>query len=79
MAYCLDAWEHGWQAEHGELCAWAMDATATIALYTNRPEAARRAIAGVVVDGHHLDAGVSLEGIGERVRLGVDGRNDRGG
>lgn len=42
-AYCLDAWEHGWQAEHGELCAWAMDAAATIALYGNQPDAAREA------------------------------------
>jgi transcriptional regulator with XRE-family HTH domain len=42
-AYCTDAWEHGWQAEHGELCAWAMDAAATIALYDNRPETARQA------------------------------------
>jgi hypothetical protein len=39
----LDAWEHGWQAEHDELCAWAMDASATIAMYANRPEAARDA------------------------------------
>ena len=42
-AYCADAWEHGWQAEHGELCAWAMDAAATIAMYGNRPDTAREA------------------------------------
>jgi hypothetical protein len=42
-AYCLDAWEHGWQAEHGEICAWAMDAGATIALYSGHPDAARDA------------------------------------
>jgi len=42
-AYCLDAWEHGWQAEHGEVCAWAMDAAATIAMYSNRPKAAHDA------------------------------------
>ncbi len=41
--YCLDAWEHGWQAEHGEICAWAMDASATIAMYNNRPAAGRDA------------------------------------
>jgi hypothetical protein len=41
--YCLDAWEHGWQAEHGEICAWAMDASATIAMYNNHPTAARDA------------------------------------
>lgn len=42
-AYCLDAWEHGWQVEQGDICAWAMDAAATIAMYNNRPEAAHRA------------------------------------
>lgn len=42
-AYCLDAWEHGWQAEYGEICAWAMDAAASIAMYSGRPEAARDA------------------------------------
>jgi tetratricopeptide (TPR) repeat protein len=42
-AYCLDAWEHGWQAENNEICAWAMDASATIATYSNRPVAARDA------------------------------------
>ena len=39
-AYCIDAWQHGWQAGHDELCAWAMDAKASIALYNNRPQAA---------------------------------------
>jgi len=42
-AYCLDAWEHGWQVEQSDICAWAMDAAATIAMYNNRPEAARQA------------------------------------
>jgi transcriptional regulator with XRE-family HTH domain len=44
-AYCLDAWEHGWQAEYREVCARAMDATATIALYANKPDGARLAFA----------------------------------
>lgn len=40
-AHCVDAWEHGWQAEDGEICAWAMDTAATIAMYGNQPERAR--------------------------------------
>lgn len=42
-AHCLDAWEHGWQAEDNEICAWAMDAKATIFTYSNQPSAARDA------------------------------------
>ncbi|MGH4006784.1 MAG: tetratricopeptide repeat protein [Pseudonocardiaceae bacterium] len=42
-AYCLDAWEHGWQAEDGAICAWAMDAQASIAVYNHRPAVARDA------------------------------------
>jgi len=42
-AHCLDAWEHGWQAEDYEICAWAMDTKNTIALYRNQPAAARDA------------------------------------
>jgi transcriptional regulator with XRE-family HTH domain/tetratricopeptide (TPR) repeat protein len=42
-AHCLDAWEHGWQAEDNEICAWAMDARATIALYSNQAGVARAA------------------------------------
>ena len=42
-AYCLDAWEHGWQAEDDAICAWAMDAKASIAMYDHRPGAARDA------------------------------------
>jgi hypothetical protein len=42
-AHCLDAWEHGWQAEDNEICAWAMDAKATISTYSNQSSAARDA------------------------------------
>lgn len=42
-AYCLDGWEHGWQADDGAICAMAMDAQASIAMYTHRPAAARDA------------------------------------
>ena len=38
--YCVDAYQHGWQAEDDELCAWAMEAKASIALYNHRPRAA---------------------------------------
>jgi hypothetical protein len=36
----VDAWHHGWQAGHDELCAWALDPQASIALYKNRPRQA---------------------------------------
>ncbi|MGH3829623.1 MAG: helix-turn-helix domain-containing protein [Pseudonocardiaceae bacterium] len=42
-AHCLDAWEHGWQAEDHEICAWAMDVKATISKDNNRPSAAKDA------------------------------------
>jgi hypothetical protein len=42
-AYCLDAYEHGWQAEDNEICAWAMDVTATVARANHHPVAARDA------------------------------------
>ena len=42
-AHCVDAWEHGWQAEDHEICAWAMDAKTTILTYSNQLAAARDA------------------------------------
>ena len=42
-AYCLDAWGHGWQAEDGAVCAMAMDAQASTAMYNHRPAVARDA------------------------------------
>ncbi|HET9254855.1 MAG TPA: hypothetical protein VFO16_06590 [Pseudonocardiaceae bacterium] len=42
-AHCLDAWEHGWQAEDHEICAWAMDAENTVFTYSNQPAAAKDA------------------------------------
>lgn len=48
-AYAIDCYEHADQAGHDELCAWAADALASIATYTDRPDravaAARRGIA----------------------------------
>ncbi len=56
-AYGVDAWRHGWQAGHDELCAWSMDVNASIALYANQPgralEAALRG-AQQVPSGHPL-------------------------
>jgi DNA-binding transcriptional regulator YiaG len=47
-AYAIDCFEHADQAGHDELCAWAADQMASIAIYANRPEraaaAARRGI-----------------------------------
>jgi tetratricopeptide (TPR) repeat protein len=38
--YAIDSFEHADQAGHGELCAWAADAMATIAMYAARPDRA---------------------------------------
>ncbi|MQA84084.1 MAG: helix-turn-helix domain-containing protein [Streptosporangiales bacterium] len=39
-AFAIDCHEHAHQAGHDELCAWATDAMASIALYTGQPERA---------------------------------------
>lgn len=36
--WCIDAWHHALEADHSELCGWAMDAAASVALHTDRPE-----------------------------------------
>ncbi|WP_241989769.1 MULTISPECIES: tetratricopeptide repeat protein [unclassified Streptomyces] len=43
LAFTTDAFVHGQQAGHGQLCAWAMDASASINLYEQRPGKARDA------------------------------------
>lgn len=43
LAFTTDALVHGQQAGHGQLCAWAMDAAASINLYEQRPGKARQA------------------------------------
>ncbi len=43
LAFATDAFVHGQQAGHGRLCAWAMDAAASINLYEQRPGKARNA------------------------------------
>ncbi|TYK47142.1 tetratricopeptide repeat protein [Actinomadura decatromicini] len=48
-SWAVDSYEHADQAGHDELCAWATDAMASIAIYTDRPDralaAARQGIA----------------------------------
>lgn len=74
-AYCLDAYEHGWQAEDNEICAWAMDVTATVARANHRPVAARdAALKGL----HHAPEGsaaavrVSAQLARTYARIGAD-------
>lgn len=43
LAFATDAFVHGQQSGHGELCAWAMDAASSINLYEQRPDRARKA------------------------------------
>ncbi|MER5970052.1 XRE family transcriptional regulator [Streptomyces sp. NPDC002055] len=43
LAFAIDAFVHGQQAGHGQLCAWAMDAAASINLYEQQPGKARDA------------------------------------
>ncbi|WP_414507556.1 tetratricopeptide repeat protein [Streptomyces sp. NEAU-L66] len=43
LAFATDAFVQGQQAGHGQLCAWAMDAAASINLYGQRPAKARNA------------------------------------
>ncbi|MGH3697489.1 MAG: helix-turn-helix domain-containing protein [Pseudonocardiaceae bacterium] len=65
-AHCVDAWEHGWQAGGYEICAWAMDAKATIATYSNQPAVARDAAACGL---KHAPRG-SAAAVGVGVKLG---------
>jgi transcriptional regulator with XRE-family HTH domain len=76
-AYCNDAWEHAAQAGHDELCAWAMDAKASIAMYAGHPERAlTAALRGLrkAPAGHPLT--VRLHGQAARACAGLarDGR-----
>lgn len=60
-AYCIDARAHGQAAEAPELCAWADDTAATIALYSNRPAQALAAA--------QRGLSVAPQGTAARVRL----------
>ncbi|MBV9141117.1 MAG: hypothetical protein JO115_09385 [Pseudonocardiales bacterium] len=64
-AYCLDAWEHGWQAEDGTICTWAMDTQASVALANHRPAVARdAALKGLR---HAPDGSATATGIGAQL------------
>lgn len=39
-AYAIDAFQHGDQAGHDELCGWAMNALCSVSLHNGQPEAA---------------------------------------
>ena len=53
-AYGVDAWHYGWQAGHEELCAWALNAQASIALHYNQPG---QALEAVLRGAQHAPAG----------------------
>jgi len=57
QAYAVDCYEHADQAGHNELCGWATDAMASIAMYAEHPDgAAKAAMKGIakVSPGHPL-------------------------
>jgi transcriptional regulator with XRE-family HTH domain len=72
-AHCLDAWEHGWQAEDHGICAWAMDAKTSIATDSNQPTVARDAAERglkYAPQGSAAAAGVSIKLARSYARLG---------
>ncbi|MGH8903036.1 MAG: hypothetical protein ACRDYA_15525 [Egibacteraceae bacterium] len=57
-AYGVDAWHHGREIGHDELCAWAMDAKATAGLYHNhQPD---QALAAALQGAQHAPTGHPL-------------------
>ena len=72
-AYAIDSYQHAEQAGHGELCAWACDAHASIALHAGRPgralAAAERGIARAPV-GHPLAVRLHAQVVRAHGRLG---------
>jgi len=72
-AYGVDAWQHGWQAEDSELCAWAMQEKASNALFNNRPQAALSAARKGVMHapaGHPIAMGLLGQAARAHARLG---------
>jgi tetratricopeptide (TPR) repeat protein len=62
-AYCLDGWTHGEHSEVPEVCAWADDCRATVALYDDRPaEALAAAVRGLSLAPAGSDARARLAG-----------------
>src|SRR4029077_9383697 len=76
-AYAVDCFEHADQAGHDELCAWATDQMASIAMYANRPQraatAARRGI-GKAPTSHPL--AVRLRGQAARAHARMGQRDE---
>lgn len=76
-AYAMDCYRHADQAGHDELCAWAMDAMASIALYDNRPlrsvTAARKGIARASLP-HPLAVRLRAQAARAHARLGQRAR-----
>ncbi|MFC7732458.1 hypothetical protein [Actinomadura keratinilytica] len=72
-AWAIDAFEHAEQAGHDELCAWATDAMASIAIYNNRPAralaAAQRGIAKAAAR-HPLAVRLRAQAARAHARLG---------
>ncbi|WP_433180429.1 hypothetical protein [Actinoallomurus sp. CA-150999] len=71
--YAIDCYEHADQAGHDELCAWAADALASIATYTDRPDravaAARRGITRAP-GGHPIAVRLRAKAARAHARLG---------
>jgi tetratricopeptide (TPR) repeat protein len=72
-AWAVDSFQHAEEAGHDELCAWAMDAMASIAIYTGRPgkavAAARAGIAKAPLQ-HPLAVRLRAQAARAHARLG---------
>jgi transcriptional regulator with XRE-family HTH domain len=72
-AWAVDCFEHARQAGHGELCGWAADAMASIALYSGQPvraiEAAEAGLAWVPAS-HPLGVRLRAQAARGHARLG---------
>jgi hypothetical protein len=75
-AWAVDCFEHARQAGHGELCGWAADAMASIALYSRQPaRAVEAALAGLawVPAGHPLGVRLRAQAARGHAKLGQRG------
>jgi transcriptional regulator with XRE-family HTH domain/tetratricopeptide (TPR) repeat protein len=73
QAYAIDCYHHADQAGHDELCAWAADALASIAMYADRPHhalaAAHRGLTKAPAN-HPLAVRLSAQAARAQARLG---------
>jgi transcriptional regulator with XRE-family HTH domain len=72
-AFALDCYTYADEVGHGELCGWAADAMASIAMYSERPDSAvRAAMRGVtkVSSGHPLAVRLRAQAARAHARLG---------